>query len=746
MTTKLQKTRIETGVRNLDEILGGGLPKRSVILLSGPPGSGKTILTQQICFHNATAKAPVLYFNTLSEPTAKALRHLSHFNFFDRKRIGKGITFVDLGGILRSKGLEPTAVVLMDHVKKVKPAIVVIDSFKVFDDLARSRDELRRFSYDIAVNLMAWEATTFLLGEYSTAEQERSPVFSIVDGLLTLSQREASGENQRFLRMVKMRGTDHSREENPFVITGEGLQMFAPRLAIRRERELSESTAPGRCKTHISKLDELLGPGIPWGSSLLIGGVAGTGKTLLSLGLIYEGALAGEKGVIFSFEETEDRLRATGRALGWNLDKEIKRGMVEIVFIPQPEISVESHLFMIREKVEAMKAKRVAIDSVSVFLHKVTDPQVARDRIFHLCSIVQNAQAIGFFATDIPYGSKQISRFGVEETVVDGVIVLSSTEEALERQRYIEVYKLRNTAHLKGRHNMTIGPDGVSIFPRYGKEPQPDSPPPPMKISKRIGSGIPGLDQLMGGGMLEQSITLVTGSAGIGKSTLGLQFLLEGASKRQPGFFVTFEEGPEQLVATATALGLPLREAIDKGAVEILYIPREHIRAGQLLSVLADKIDRLKARRLVLDAVTQVMTEESPPDGLRNLLYKLVIRFKSLGVTSLLTLEATSLHSTETASGRALSPIADNLLMLRYAKQNSGLVPTLTVVKTRGSDHDYGTHSLIIAKGGLRVGPRLGATESPPAAAPHKSRQGMATGTSHEGHNGSRRAEKHRLR
>src|SRR6185369_5668208 len=154
----------------------------------------------------------------------------------------------------------------------------------------------------------------------------------------------------------------------------------------------------------------------------------------------------------------------------WDLEKEIKRGMIQMIFIPQPEIVVEKHLLMMRERVEAMNARRIAIDSVSVFLHKIKDPQLAREKTFQLASIVQNASAVGFLATDIPYGTNQISRFGVEETVVDGVILLSSTEEDRERARYIEVYKLRNTAHLRGRHNMAIGPDGINVFPRYAND------------------------------------------------------------------------------------------------------------------------------------------------------------------------------------------------------------------------------------------------------------------------------------
>src|ERR1051326_2331335 len=412
-------SRMKTGVRNLDEILRGGLPEGSVSVVGGPPGSGKTIFAHQICFHNASAKRRALYFNTASEPVAKALRHLSQFSYFDARMLDDAIRFVDLGIILRAKGLEEAQGLIMDHLKKVKPSIVVVDSFKMFDDLAKSQEERRKFSYEIAVNFMAWEITALLLGEYGQEDYETNPLFSIVDGLMTLTQRDAEGERQRFIQVTKMRGTDHSRDEHSFSISSDGIEIYAPRVTIQRKPGEDKPGAVSRCKTGISRLDDLLGDGIPRGSSLLIAGVAGTGKTVLLLEFLDRGALAGEKGIVFSFEETEERLRATARGLGWNLDHEIKKGMVEIVFIPQPNIQVEKHLLMMQERVEAIGARRVAIDSVSVFLHKVADRQISREKIFQLCSIVQNVQAVGFFATDIPYGSNQVSRFGVEETVVD---------------------------------------------------------------------------------------------------------------------------------------------------------------------------------------------------------------------------------------------------------------------------------------------------------------------------------------
>ena len=315
---------------------------------------------------------------------------------------------------------------------------------------------------------VAWEATALLLGE-STRPPTTSanPLFSVVDGLAarcpSTNHRASSSDSSG---SVKMRGTDHSRDEHPFVITPSGIELFAPRVMIKREPRGEERVT--RSKTGIEKLDAVLGDGIPRGSSLLVAGVAGTGKTILLLEFVYRGALAGEKGIIFSFEETPERLRATAKGMGCRISTgEIERGMIEIVFIPQPDIVVEGHLLMMRERVEAAGAKRVAIDSVSVFLHKVKDPQISREKIFQLASIVQNAGAVGFFATDIPYGSTQISRFGVEETVVDGVILLSSVEEDMERHRYIEVYKLRGYRPPvgKGRHSMVIGTGGDPSLP-----------------------------------------------------------------------------------------------------------------------------------------------------------------------------------------------------------------------------------------------------------------------------------------
>lgn len=138
-----------------------------------------------------------------------------------------------------------------------------------------------------------------------------------------------------------------------------------------------------------------------------------------------------------------------------------------------------------KEKIESIGAKRIAIDSASIFVHKVNNPQVVREKIFQLGTIIQNCQGIGLFATDIPYGSNTISRFGVEETVVDGIIILTSDEKGLRRERSIEIYKLRNTYHVDGKHKILIKKGGITIVkdPTKGKL---NKPTPLKKVKRKI--------------------------------------------------------------------------------------------------------------------------------------------------------------------------------------------------------------------------------------------------------------------
>ena len=458
--------RIKTGISNLDYILQGGLPRGSITVLAGPPGSGKTILSQEIGFHHAaTTNEKVIFFQTLSEPTAKRLQFLSQFNFYDPKKINKSIQFYDLGATLRSQGPELTLKSLMEHVQREEPALVMIDSFRAFDDFVESSERHRNFSYETIVKLMAWDCTVLLLGEFTEQHFNANPLFSVVDGLIVATQAQVAGEQRRVMRVVKMRGTNHNRDPHTFRISSSGIKVFAPKVAFEQDVNATNPALDAdRCKTGNAGLDSILGDGIARGSSLLVSGVAGTGKTIALLEFIYRGATEfGERGLYVSFEETREQIIATGRQLGWDIQAVIDQGVIEIVYIPQTAILVEEHLLMIRNKMRSFEVSRLALDSLSVFLGKVDVSQMVREVAFQFSSMVQATGAVGMFTTNIPYGSPYISRYGVEETILDGVILLSSEVEGLKRRRYLEVLKLRNTSHQVGRHEMTIGQEGISI-------------------------------------------------------------------------------------------------------------------------------------------------------------------------------------------------------------------------------------------------------------------------------------------
>jgi len=292
---------------------------------------------------------------------------------------------------------------------------------------------------------MAWETTSLLLGEYGRPDVDTNPLFSIVDGLVLVTQREQSGEQQRFLQISKMRGTEHNRDEHPFVITTHGIEVFAPRVTIQRQ---DRGSGGARCKTGISKLDDLLGEGIPRGSSLLVAGVAGTGKTISCSSSCTAARRRARRGSSSRSRRPQsapgDRARAR---LGSRPGDRPRHGRDRLHSPAQhpgggapPDDARAS-----REARGSPGRRRFGL-GVSA---QGQGPADHREKVFQLASIVQNTQAVGFFATDIPYNSNQLSRFGVEETVVDGILLLTSTEEGLERHRYVEVYKLRNTATSK---------------------------------------------------------------------------------------------------------------------------------------------------------------------------------------------------------------------------------------------------------------------------------------------------------
>jgi circadian clock protein KaiC len=462
--------RIKTGVKNLDELLDGGLPRDTVTVFAGSPGAGKTTLAQQICYNNASVNQKALIFQTLSEPVAKTMKYMGNFSFFDSKKLRECIEYVDLGGLLRSKGLENASQTMLKHIKRVGPAFVVIDSFKVFEDLADSKEDLRKFTYEIAVQLMAWEVTAFLLGEYNQEGMETSPLSSVVDGIITMTGRLNASDEHRLFKILKMRGTNHDQNSYPYEIGSDGIEIYGVRNSPPIHSRKSEVLKSVRLKSGISGLDPLIGGGLPLPSVNLLLGRSGMGKTLFILESICKGAEEQkEKGIIFSFEMNEQELCKQAVSLGLNLTKLIKSGMVEIIYIPQPNIFIERDIEMMQQRITKLGAKRVAVDSINVFLEKLREPQVVREKILQISTIIKSAGAIGFLTKDALSDELGAIRLGSDDSVPDAILLLSSEPGAESRQQFIEVLKMRNTDHAKGKNPFTIEKKGIKVLPRSKK-------------------------------------------------------------------------------------------------------------------------------------------------------------------------------------------------------------------------------------------------------------------------------------
>ena len=245
-TEKVKIRQLPTGVRGLDEILGGGLPEFSFNIIAGAPGCGKTTLAHQIIFANATPQQPALYFTVLGEPALKMLRYQQQYSFFDSARLNKAIRFINLSHVVLEKDLSGVLEEITREVEASQPSLVVVDSFR---NVARkaaggaSEMELQDFVQRLALFLTTWQATTFLIGEYSEGEMRENPVFTVADGLFWLTQNVERNSVVRKLQIIKLRGQNSVPGLHTIRITDDGLQAFSRTLGLACKKSKRGHTA-----------------------------------------------------------------------------------------------------------------------------------------------------------------------------------------------------------------------------------------------------------------------------------------------------------------------------------------------------------------------------------------------------------------------------------------------------------------------------------------------------------------------
>jgi circadian clock protein KaiC len=365
---KVTIRKMPTGVRGLDEILGGGVPEFSFNVIAGTPGCGKTTLAHQIVFANATPKKPALYFTVLGEPAMKMLRYQQQYSFFDESKLGDAIRFINLADVVLEKDLNAVLEEIIKQVTAAHPSIVVVDSFRTVVRRALSgvsEMEMQSFVHRLSQFLTSWEATTFLVGEYVQEEIRDNPLFTLVDGIVWLSQVPERNSVLRKLQIMKLRGQASVPGLHTVRISDGGLQAFSRTLGLVGNK--TKTARRRRLSIGIPELDKMLGGGILEGDSLLVAGPSGTGKSALATQFIAEGLRNGEPGIMAIFEERPQGYTQRASNFGLNLKTPAEEGKLETLYLRPLDLSVDETMQEILDAIVRVGAKRLVIDSLVGF-------------------------------------------------------------------------------------------------------------------------------------------------------------------------------------------------------------------------------------------------------------------------------------------------------------------------------------------------------------------------------------------
>jgi circadian clock protein KaiC len=437
--------RIATGIDGLDAVLDGGIPVKSITVVSGHPGSGKTVLTLQLLFAAARKGMKCICFTTLSEPAVKVIRYMQLFEFFDERLVEDQIIFADLGSILRTEGAEAALSELIQRVESEQPAIVMVDSFKAIHDMI-DLPRQRSFVYDLAVSMAGWGATTLLVGEYTAAEMATLPEFAIADGILWMGAAREELVMVRQFEVRKFRGSNFTSGIHFFDIEPSGIR-FYPR--VRGPESVNVQVLPeDRVATGSDGLDALLGGGLPRASSTVVVGGTGTGKTMLGLMFLVEGARRGQPGVLLALEETADQLRATAQGFGWDLEELEERDLLRILYCSPVELSTDRFLHVSRQAIGAIGAQRVVLDSLTSLSLGTVSERRFKELVYALTKHLRADGVTSLMSLEVTemLGTGQISGHGIS-FAADNVIFLRYIETMGRLDRALAIIKARGIAH-----------------------------------------------------------------------------------------------------------------------------------------------------------------------------------------------------------------------------------------------------------------------------------------------------------
>lgn len=465
---KVTIRKMPTGVRGLDDILGGGIPEFSFNVIAGTPGCGKTTLAHQIVFANATPEKPALYFTVLGEPALKMMRYQQQYSFFEEAKLGKAIRFVNLADVVMEQDLNAVLEEIIQQVTSLQPGIVVVDSFRTVVRKAMSSAselEMQSFIQRLAQFLTSWEATTFLVGEYAEVEIRDNPLFTIADGLLWLWQVTERNSVVRKMQIMKLRGQASVPGLHTIRISDDGLQAFSRTLGLTGRRAAPAKRR--RLSLGIPELDQMMGGGIPEGDSLLVAGPSGTGKSALATQFIAEGLRQGESAIMALFEERPAGYTERADSFGLDLGKRQQTGKLEVLYLRPLDLSVDETMQAILDAIERVGAKRLVIDSLAGFEMALAPGFRAdfRESLYRMIGALTGAGVTILSTVEVEdtFHAMPLSHYSIS-FLTDDILRLRYVEIDGQLRKVMVVIKMRGGNHSKDIREYVITDKGVVII------------------------------------------------------------------------------------------------------------------------------------------------------------------------------------------------------------------------------------------------------------------------------------------
>jgi circadian clock protein KaiC len=461
--------RLSTGIAGLDDILQGGLAKGFLYLIEGSPGAGKTTLALQFLIEGAKQGEKGLYIS-LAESEYE-LRHVadSHGVSLENITLAK-ISPPEISGeagqqytVFQPAEVELADVLetILDKVRDVSPSRVVIDSMSELRMLARDSLRYRRQILSLKQFFEGRDCTTLLLDERFRDNQE-SQVQTIAHGVISLEVLPRNyGSTRRRLEIVKIRASSFREGFHDYIIVRGGMRVF-PRLVSGEHR--GQPFQAENLLSGIPELDALFQGGVQRGTSTLISGPTGSGKSTLCAQFAVTGAKRREKCVVYTFDETRDSFRVRSHGLGMDLDRHLDNGTIHLEQVDPAELSPGEFVDRIRRGVEERQWRIVIIDSLNGLMNSMSEERALIVQLHELLSYLSQ-QGVASFLVLAQYGfvGQMMSSPVDVSYLADNVLLLRYFEAFGEVRQAISVVKRRSGPHERSIREMTIRDGKLTI-------------------------------------------------------------------------------------------------------------------------------------------------------------------------------------------------------------------------------------------------------------------------------------------